>query len=346
MALVRMTYVETVTVKGRTYRYYRRGGKRLAKLPGIPGSVEFMKAYAEAHERFEHPAKVYQEDITVPDSFKEMAVAYEMSPEFKALSGKTRKLYGWCLNILKRQAVLGSENRRGIRRNHILAIRDGAADTPAKANSLVKTVRLVYRWGITRGWADSNPADFTGTDVRPLKIGEHKPWPEPSIQKFLSEGREDLRLVVAVGLYTGQRIGDCLKMGWGDISDGSITVKQEKTRKDLGIPLHRDLKILFDSITKKSTRILTAQTGRVWTYTNFCDQFMAERIRLGLQEFVFHGLRKNAVIRLLDAGCSVKEVGSITGQSDEMVLYYARLMEQKSLAKTAMAKLEKWGPKA
>ncbi len=55
---------------------------------------------------------------------------------------------------------------------------------------------------------------------------------------------------------------------------------------------------------------------------------------------VFHGLRKSAVVMLLEAGCTTAEVASITGQSYEMVEQYAKQVSQRKLAAAAIAKWE------
>ncbi|MBL3563248.1 tyrosine-type recombinase/integrase, partial [Rhodovulum sulfidophilum] len=59
------------------------------------------------------------------------------------------------------------------------------------------------------------------------------PWPQSLIDAFRAAvplgARE--RLLMELCLGTGQRIGDVLEMQWGDIQDGGITVKQNKTGK-------------------------------------------------------------------------------------------------------------------
>jgi len=226
---------------------------------------------------------------------------------------------------------------------HVLAYRDTVANTPAQANSLMKAGRIVYGWGRPRGRVRHNPFDFQGTGVKPLKIGKHSPWPEPLIENFLAEAYPCAVFVVLFGLNTGQRIGDVLKINWNDIEGDTLHVIQEKTGTELTIPLHYVLKAAIKTIPRRSTRILTTTTGLPWTKTNWSDYFAREQRRVGIPKgYVFHGFRKNAVIRLLEAGCSIKETGSITGQSAETVLYYARQMEQKKLARVAMAKLEAW----
>jgi hypothetical protein len=58
------------------------------------------------------------------------------------------------------------------------------------------------------------------------------------------------------------------------------------------------------------------------------------------QKCVFHGLRKSAVVMLLEAGCTDAEVSAITGQSREMVEHYALAVNQKKLAASAILKWE------
>lgn len=55
---------------------------------------------------------------------------------------------------------------------------------------------------------------------------------------------------------------------------------------------------------------------------------------------MFHGLRKSAVVTLLEAGCTAAEVAAITGQSMQMVEHYARQVNQKKLAAAAILEWE------
>ena len=63
---------------------------------------------------------------------------------------------------------------------------------------------------------------------------------------------------------------------------------------------------------------------------------------LGLA-LVPHGLRKNAVIALLEAGCTVAETAAITGQTFNMVEQYARQVDQRRLGDAAILKFENKG---
>ena len=58
------------------------------------------------------------------------------------------------------------------------------------------------------------------------------------------------------------------------------------------------------------------------------------------RECVPHGLRKNAVIALLEAGCTVAEVAAITGQTYVVVERYAARVNTRRLGKAAVLKLD------
>jgi hypothetical protein len=55
---------------------------------------------------------------------------------------------------------------------------------------------------------------------------------------------------------------------------------------------------------------------------------------------VFHGLRKSAVVFLLECGCTDAQVASITGHSRAMIEHYAAQVNQQKLARAAMLKFE------
>ena len=55
---------------------------------------------------------------------------------------------------------------------------------------------------------------------------------------------------------------------------------------------------------------------------------------------VFHGLQKSAACFLLEAGCSVPETQSITGQSIQMVEHYGSMINRKKMAAGAMLRWE------
>ncbi len=129
-----------------------------------------------------------------------------------------------------------------------------------------------------------------------------------------------------------------------------MSVVQEKTGKKLWIATHRDLRVIMAGIPRQATTILTNTKGKPWTSDGFRASWSKELARPIMEPIrnaglVFHGLRKSAVVFLLEAGCTDAEVSAITGQSRQMVEHYAREVNQKKLAASAVLKWEASGSK-
>jgi integrase len=149
-----------------------------------------------------------------------------------------------------------------------------------------------------------------------------------------------VRLLVHLLYFTGQRLSDVLAMAWTDIQGDHVRVRQRKTGKVLTIRLHSALAAELKGRARDGVVICTDETGR---------PINGASARYRLQKFagdhghqiVPHGLRKNAVIALLEAGNSVAETAAISGQSYRMVEHYARQIDQKRLADGAILRWER-----
>jgi hypothetical protein len=133
------------------------------------------------------------------------------------------------------------------------------------------------------------------------------------------------------------------------VHGGEVRVIQEKTRKALWIPLHRDLRIVQEDMPRVSTHLLTSSNGTPWASDGFKASWQAEMGRrifgpLKRHRLVFHGLRKSAVVMLLESGCTTAQVKAITGQSLEMVEHYAEQVNQRKLARAAILTWEQAKP--
>lgn len=128
-------------------------------------------------------------------------------------------------------------------------------------------------------------------------------------------------------------------MCWDAISASIIAVRQEKTNKRVAVPIHRDLAAVFENIPRRALTILASTDARSWTKDGFKASWNTHK-PAAVRGLVFHGLRKSAVVMLLEAGCTDAEVASITGQSREMIVHYAKQVNQSRLAAAAVLKWE------
>ncbi len=101
--------------------------------------------------------------------------------------------------------------------------------------------------------------------------------------------------------------------------------------------MHGALREALDAQARVSPIILTSETGRPFTGSNFRNNFAKAQRAAGLSGLTFHGLRYTAAAKLAEAGCSLKEIASITGhKSLAMIEKYTRDADQKRLSGAAI----------
>lgn len=335
--MTRLPHVHYKKVKGNDYWYFDTGqrdanGKKVFSRLPHKRSPEFPRAYAMACE-----ARKRRRTLAPMRTFDWLLKAYEKSPEFQKKKPNTQRSY---LNAFKKATELlrdwegNSIALAEIGTGDVLAIRDKLMDGKG-ANQTVRSLRALFTWACHKGrkYMPENPA----MDVELFDEGEHDPWPDWLVDAALQDER--VRFTVGLLYFTGQRIGDVLRMRWSDIRGGVIEVTQEKTGKTLHIPIAADLQDILSEIPKRGLTLLTKSTGGPYAYNGIRPVLKAWVREHGCED-VIHGLRKNAVNALLEAECSIAEVSAITGQSLQMVEHYAKLRNQCRLGQAAILKLD------
>ncbi len=331
-------YVHTKTAKGKTYYYFDTGqktpaGKRiLARLPDKRDPM-FGTALHTANAQRNKRAK-----ITEVRDFDWLIRAYEASPEFKKLAPNSKRLYSMYLayasaNFRNREGrswpldVIGSE--------HIVALRDKAADKPGKANATVRAIGAMMNWASSNGRKLMTKNLAKGIEM--LDQGEHEPWPLPLLEKALNDPA--IRLPVAMLYYLGQRIGDTVKVGPGNLEGDVYVIRQDKTGMTVRLSQHSQLREIVEADAAKGPTYLTNDWGKPVTSSGIRQRIQKWALEQGYK-VVPHGLRKNVVNALLEAGSSVAEVSSITGQDLGTIEHYAKRRDREHLGRSAIGKLE------
>lgn len=328
-------YVKRVKARGNWYYYFDTGtekdGRPVYKRLPDPASREFGGVYGAL---LGHRMRRANPEALMTVS--KLIELYEKSPVFNKLSAASRKSYA--IHLRKIEHEMGKAPAAKIEPKDVTHLMDKLADQPGTANMCLAVIGTVYKWGRKRHHV---PATCEPTrDVERLELGEHEPWPAPVLNAALASENARVRLATHLLYYTAQRIGDVVKLRWSDIRDGALHVQQQKTRKALRIPLHTVLAAELENTPRSSLTILSGLDG---------GPVGDQPIRAALKEhcagfglnLVPHGLRKNAVIALLEAGCSIAETASISGQTFQVVEYYAKLRDQGKLASAAVLKWQR-----
>lgn len=333
---------------GKSRYYYRAGKGKRTKLPGLPGSPEFMLAYEEAVRR--HPVQREQRMRGDPGTFDRLVQEYFSSMEFRGLAASTQKTYRSVIERLLVDENIGHRLVREMRREHVRSIIARRAETPGAANSLLQKIKVLIHFAIDNGWRSDDPT----LRIKKFAKGEFHTWTEDEIAAYETRWPvgTTARLAFALLLYTGQRRSDVVLMSWSDVKDGAIGVVPLKTKRTTGvrlwIPIHPALAQELTAAERLGETILTTSLGKAFTGNGF-GNFMADKIAAaGLPDAcVTHGLRKAAARRLAEAGCTTNEIAAITGHATlQEVARYTKAAEQKRLARAAIERLQTEPPKA
>jgi len=319
--------VHRKTAKGRSYYYFDTGARRngkpvLKRLPDIR-DIEFGPAYSAALTA-KGRVRAVSTAITVP----QLIDLYERSPEFRLKSASTQRTY---LIYLPRFATaFPTAPAEAIERKDILRLIDSMGATTGAANMTLAVIGALYTWGRKRQHVTTRPT----AEIDSFETTDYEPWPEWLIEKALEDKDPFIRAATGLLYFTAQRIGDVANMRWSDIRDGVIHVTQQKTGAELEIPIHSSL---LPILPAKEAMTILHHKGRAFKPPSIRTKLQAWAAGHG-QTVVAHGLRKNAVNALLEAGCSVGETSAISGQSLQIVEHYAKRRNRSKLASAAIIK--------
>lgn len=331
-----LPHVKRVRSRGHDY-YYFNTGVRNAKGAPIYKRLPDLKApeFGDVYAAYK-AGRTRRNSIAPQLTLESFISMYEKSTAFEDLAAGSRRVYTIHLRALER--MFPDAPAEEIDSGDIAGMLALMGSARGAINLRLAVVGALYKWGRRKKIIHPDCEPTKG--LEPEKTGEHEPWPEHVLAGVLSAEKERVKLVTHLLFYTGQRIGDVCKMRWSDIKGGFIDVKQQKTRKEMNIPVHSVLATLLEQTPKRAMTIVTSHDGK---------QIGPDPIRQELQAYVRehfgikivpHGLRKNAVNALLEAGCTVAETASITGQTLQMVEHYAKRRNQKNLASAAILKWE------
>ncbi|GGE94050.1 tyrosine-type recombinase/integrase [Sphingomonas prati] len=286
-----------------------------------------------------------------PGSIGALVVAYRSGSEFGEVpSATTRANYRRYLDLI--EADHGARSVTGVRPAHIYRMRDKFAETPGKANNWLTVFRVLMAYAAKHDWRGDNPA----SGIKALRIGEYEPWPADLLRVCLEVATPITRMLLVAGLCSGQRNSDVIRMQYGWIEDGVMSLTQAKTNVHVSVPMHPFWTAELAAQPRKAVTLLYDRFGKPFGTTGavqsrirdlmemkpvkevLADLTAREMIGEG-DTFVFHGLRKNACCYLLETGKNDSEVGAMLGMSAAMVRHYGKRALALMIAKTTAAEL-------
>lgn len=281
------------------------------------------------------------------ETFAAVIRDYLASDKFKSLADGTRAGYLRHLKMIQASNHLGAVSIYKIRPAVVQGYIDGFAEFPGKQKTVLSVLLAVQKWSAPR---DRLPHPIT-TGVECLESGGgHMPWTDAQISLAEAHARPDLARVVTLMRHTGQRGSDIVRMRRSDLeTDGGITgiaVTQDKTGRQLWIPLEPELRAAIDSWERRIPDFFVINPFSCepytrpllsWHWNRHRDTSAALAPLAGLR---LHGLRASRVVTLRKRGMTELEIEDTVGMSAPMVKRYCRLADQRSRAKAAFTRLQ------
>lgn len=139
-------------------------------------------------------------------------------------------------------------------------------------------------------------------------------------------GQPDLKDFIIVGIDTGMRVGEILRIEARDIDNGMVSLWRTKNGKSRSIPLTtRALEVL----ERRSSSNTAGQLFEGFTHSKITHYWQLAKRHLGLStdnQFVPHALRHTFCSRLVQRGVDIVSVSKLAGHSSITVtMRYAHL---------------------
>jgi integrase len=358
---INFPYLHSSLGKARRYFYYRRGivNWPITNMHGKsvgPNDKGFTAAWELLNAEYERLAQAEAEALAtmpaekrasvMPGTLAHLIEDYLASELFAEKAERTRGGYRSICEVLKTK--VGDVPVRDINREFIVTIRNQHAKSKRAADARVQMLSILISHAMETparfrlpGSYQHNPA----YGVRKLKnkknTREYPPWPQGAYDDVLAAANPTLRRFIVAARNTGQRGSDVAGMKLTDYNDGEVLVTQDKTDVKVWIPAPRELAELIAGMPKDNVLLFPNSAGRQWVASAWGSEIRKLMKKTGHEAYSLHGLRKNATIELLEAGCTPDEVKAITGHiTTQMIEKYGREVSKRRQGKAAIVKLE------
>ena len=299
----------------RWYIYYRNEGERKREcVKGAQSRADALKVLqvrVTDSFRVKHGFKSERKKI----SFSDFAEMYLLS--YAKVNKRSWKTDEYLLRRLK-STFKGKEihevNSLMIENFRSSILSDGAAKSTA--NRYVALLKVMFNRAIDWNYLDSNPAKkvklFSETEnlrERILSFDDE--------EALIGVASGHLRSMIIVGLNTGMRRNEILKLKWEQVDFVMMLVKVENTKsgKPRIIPVNRRLFIELDGLKRKngisSFVFLNPKTGLPFTDVKKAFHSAVKQAKIG--SLRFHDLRHTFASRLVAAGVDLITVKELLG---------------------------------
>lgn len=231
-------------------------------------------------------------------------------------------------NVLEHvRARHGDRPVADLQRADIQAMMAEKTGRPAAQRNLLKAFRLLLAFAVDSGLRADNPA--LGIKRPKQRSGGYYSATEDDLRRYEARyprGTRE-RLAFDLMLYTACRLTDVVGLGPANIRNGRLTFtySKNKTPVDYGLPEPLAMTLAATKHLHGAETFLLTEYGKPFSAPGFANWFKDRCRKAGLPRVSAHSLRKAALRRMAEAGCSEDEIAAVSGHRDtrEIRVYVA-----------------------
>ena len=222
-----------------------------------------------------------------------------------------------------------------------------------KTNTAPKTINDYVRV-LRRIWRLCGCAENPWTQFRQIKHAPHlrRALTDAEVSKLIREADGELKILFAVGAFTGLRLSDCAHVKWEDFDRElkTMTITPSKTRhssgKSVAIPVHPSMKKILGvnggagyvtpGLAGLKEQRLSQTVMRHFKSCGFEEAEKVEGFRQRVPVVGFHSLRSTFITNMANIGAPMAMVQAIVGHmTPEMSMHYYRANAEAARSKIA-----------
>jgi integrase len=341
---VRVRGIKRYRARGNWFCYHRATGKRITETFG---SASFFTRLAELDKEANSQAEL----AARPGTLKALILDYKQTDPFHDLAPRTKFDYEKVFAFLE---PLWNSRITAFTTPEIVKLRDKWRKARGRefVNKARAVLSILMGRAVELGIIASNPVRDVKQVRRPRDARViNRAWTLAERKAALKHLPTQLRLPVAIGLYSGMRVADILRLPPTAIEGGRIRVQTAKRGVWIYIPIPPALRAaLHNAPTTKDAEVAPIRLclnahGRAWTNSGFSCSFrraIADLWKRGLvgDGLTFHGLRHTVASALAECdGVSSEDIAAVLGQkSSQMAAHYSREADRSRRTAATIAK--------
>ncbi len=194
---------------------------------------------------------------------------------------------------------------------HYRERRLGMSTSKLTTNREMALLKKMFTFAIEKGLMTCNPVKKIKM-FSELATARTRVLSEEEERRLFAELAQHLHFTVLFALHTGFRFDEIRELEWSDVDmeRGKVKAEDTKNGKVRFVPINSVIRPILEGMSLGKKRV-----GRVFGFKSVRTGFENACRRAGIEDFVFHDLRRTFGTRLLERGVDIVTISRLYGHS-------------------------------